>query len=84
MPATAARRVLRRRGLWETWLLLTAFAFLFVTVLTARAEERVVRDGDRTSAGAIADQRRAADGVHRLGPLPRPLAIADAVRRPGP
>ncbi|MFE1602181.1 sulfonate ABC transporter substrate-binding protein [Methylobacterium sp. ID0610] len=45
MPAIAARRVLRRRGLFETLLLLAAFALVFLTLATARAEEAVIRVG---------------------------------------
>ena len=45
MPSIAARRVLTRRGLFETWLLLSAFAFVFFSVVTARADERVIRVG---------------------------------------
>ncbi|MFE1597261.1 hypothetical protein [Methylobacterium sp. ID0610] len=47
MPAIAVRRVLRRRGLYETWLLLSAFAFVFFTVLTARADDAAIRLGSR-------------------------------------
>ncbi len=58
MPSIAARRALPRRGLYEAWLLLSAFAFVFFSVLTVRADERVIRVGDQAAwAGSSLDGR---------------------------
>ncbi|WP_375409366.1 sulfonate ABC transporter substrate-binding protein [uncultured Methylobacterium sp.] len=51
-------------------------------ILTA-ALKRLTYGVTPLGAGVVADQQRVADTFHRLGLLPRPVSVADAVRKPG-
>lgn len=51
-------------------------------ILTA-ALRRLTYGVTPLDAGVVADQQRVADTFHKLGLLPKPVSIADAVRKPG-